>query len=170
MLITLEQEIYFLSIAQEIVNNIEYQKLRKYIHHYTLSRYDHCFDVAYHAYVRAIKVDKNLDLKAIIRAALLHDFFLYDLRKENINKHLSSHPKTSLSTAQKYFELNKLEQEIILCHMWPFNTDKPKSKEAKLVNSSDKICSLYETFRLKKRIRIKKYKFDFDQNGYIKFN
>lgn len=167
MVITLEQELYFLSIAQEIVNKIEYQELRKYNHHYTLSRYDHCFDVAYYAYVRALKSNRNLDLKSIIRAALLHDFFLYDLRKQSIPKHLSSHPKTSLDNALEYFELNKLEHEIILCHMWPLSKERPKSKEAKLVNSSDKICSLYELLRLKKRIRIKKYKFDFDKDGNV---
>lgn len=154
MKLTKEQSEFFVEVASEIINHEEYQKLKEFTHHHYLTRYEHCLFVAYRSYVKGIQ--KNiLDTKSLIRGALLHDFYFYDRKVDPVKKHLKVHPKAALESAQQYFEINELEKDIILSHMWPIGKDKPKYRASKIVSKSDKACSMSEVFGLKKELRIK---------------
>ena len=79
---------------------------------------------------------------------MLHDFYLYDWHKpeEAQPLHGFRHPATALRNARKHFALNKVEENVIISHMWPLTLRKvPRCREAALVCLADKICSLHET-------------------------
>lgn len=154
MRMTKDQYQFFIDSANEIINNSEYQKLKQYIHHSSLTRYEHCYDVAFYAYYSALKKKRReVDLKIIIRAALLHDFFLYCRKEEIVKKHLRNHPVVAYKNSKKLFEVSDKEKNIILSHMWPIGGEYPKYLESRIVNCADKKCSLMETFKVQKKLK-----------------
>ncbi len=141
----LEEE--YLGIVQDILDNEEFQSLKKYYHHNS-SIYKHSLRVSYYSY----KVAKvlELDFEAVARGGLLHDFFSYDWREYKKNKnnknHGLEHPKTALKNARKHFQVTKKEEDIILKHMWPKVFGMPKFKESVLVSMVDKYCATEEFY------------------------
>ena len=88
----------------------------------------------------------HLDYKSAARAALLHDLFFYDC-EDKISRpknHIKNHPKIALENANKLFNLNKKEQDIILKHMWPLTFSPPKYLESFIVTIVDKYCAFKE--------------------------
>ena len=78
---------------------------------------------------------------------LLHDYYLYDARNCELTnyQHCVSHPKTAVKNASKCFALNEKTKNIIRSHMWPMPfVERPRSKEAVLVNMADKYCAYQE--------------------------
>ena len=140
----------FRKIVEDIINTDSFKKMREFKKHRYTDCYEHSVNVATKCYMYAVKRNMNIDLKSLIRGALLHDFYLYDRRKEEAQhrKHLREHPSVALENARReYGDLNKIEEDIILSHMWPVNFFRfPKYKESFLVCFSDKICSIKEFF------------------------
>jgi uncharacterized membrane protein len=135
--------------ADEILNHPVYLKLKEYRNHNS-SIYDHSYQVAQSAYKIGSKLQPiiDIDMKSLVRGALLHDFFLYDWKKErpeNGRLHAFEHPKEACKNANKYFgPLNDIEQDIILKHMWPLNIILPKHIETIIVTIVDKTVSSRE--------------------------
>ena len=80
----------------------------------------------------------------------MHDFFTTDDLSKTDSRYkdfLKSHPKEALVNASKYFEINEVEEDIILTHMYPITRVKPKYIESKIVSFCDKLVSFYEFFR-----------------------
>ena len=82
---------------------------------------------------------------------MLHDLFLYDWRKKYAKSkthelHAFVHPKIALKNALMLFNLNEIEQEIILKHMWPVTISFPKYKETYVVTFMDKYSAIKETY------------------------
>lgn len=90
-----------------------------------------------------IKVDE----RAMIRGALLHDYFLYDWHEKDGNHRLHgfSHPYTALRNAREDYVLEEIEENIILRHMFPLTPIPPTCREAWIVCAADKYCALGET-------------------------
>ncbi len=120
------------------------QSMNQYIQHGDITCLDHCKNVSLKSY----KVCKllNLDYKSAARGALLHDFFLYDwhIPGSHVGLHGFRHSKISLKNAEKYFELNNKEKDIISSHMWPLTLRPPRFKESFVVSLVDKFCSSKE--------------------------
>lgn len=77
----------------------------------------------------------------------MHDFFLVNNQKLKFIprlKVLFNHPKMSLVNSKKYFKLSKLEEDIILSHMFPVGLRLPKHRESWIVNLVDDYFSIYE--------------------------
>ena len=76
-------------------------------------------------------------------------YTLDDLSKKNkkYNDFLNEHPKIALDNSEEYFDVNEVEKDIILSHMYPITKEKPVYKESKVVCLCDKIISIYEFFR-----------------------
>ena len=92
----------------------------------------------------------------MIRGALLHDYFLYDWHEKGENHRLHGfyHPKRALLNARKHFDLNGIEEDIIIKHMFPLTFPAPKYKESVIVCIVDKWISTKETLAgKKKRVR-----------------
>lgn len=134
----------FLNIIKVILNNDTVQSLQTFKHHYGSNRLEHSISVAYYSY----KVCKflNLDYVSVARAGLLHDLFLYDCENTETRPkyHLWKHPKIALKNAEKSFDLNDKEKDIILKHMWPITFSPPRYFESFVITCIDKYCSFRE--------------------------
>ena len=153
-MITQKEYNEFRSIIESIISNESFKKMKKIKQHRFTNCYDHSINVATRCFIYAKKKNIKIDLHSLIRGALLHDFYLYDWRedKKKYKGHGFTHPRVALENAMREFgELNDIEKDIILSHMWPVTFFKfPKYKESFLVCFSDKVCAMKEFFgRLK---------------------
>lgn len=148
----------FMEVARPIIEHEEYQNMR-FLKHHDESVYEHSVKVAYRSYCMAYKL--GLDWKSTVRGALLHDFFLYKFKKRKSPriitdsiKHALFHPLIALENAEKYFDLNEKEKNIIRGHMFPFGL--PRSKEAWIVTYFDKYVATFEYCSNIKKLTLKK--------------
>ena len=100
--------------------------------------------IAYYSYRIAKKL--KMDYKSVTRGALLHDFYLDGNERSNRKKFTDTfiHPKKALATSKSIFPLNKIEENIIISHMFPIYPALPKYKESVLVNTVDKVIGFKE--------------------------
>ena len=111
--------------------------------------YWHSVNVAYMSLYLAKKLGVAVDERALVRGALLHDYFLYDWhdRAPDHRLHGFYHPRRALDNAKRAFELSETEQNVILRHMFPLCPTPPGTAEGWLVCFADKVCAVLETFR-----------------------
>lgn len=130
-------------LIEDILKNKEFIKLQNIEHHGT-SRLKHSKRVSYYSY----KICKRLHIDYIsaARAGLLHDFFISPQERKKLEriKSVFTHPKKALETANEHFELNDLEQNIIISHMFPLYITLPKYLESWIVSIVDKLVGSYE--------------------------
>lgn len=153
----------FLSCISDLLNIKDIIELDNYVQHLNTSRLQHSINVAYYSYMWAKKV--GLDYKAVARAGMLHDLYLYDWRENKTEEHHAFyHPKEALRNAEKITDLSPLEKDAILNHMWPLSKNMPKYKESKILSCVDKYCAIIEVIdqiynRYKLYSKNKKYKY-----------
>ncbi len=141
----------FARIVRELYKTAQFREMNQYIQHGNTTTLAHCIVVAYYSYQLALWLPLRFDYKSLIRGALLHDFYLYDWHIPDRSHRLHGfvHPVFALSNAKKYFLINRIEEDIILKHMWPLTLKSaPGCREAVLVCFVDKYCSLAETLYL----------------------
>lgn len=140
----MNQEFY--ECIRDIMEHPMVLLMKKFPHHCDTDCYQHCMNVAYYNY-QICKV-LGLDARAAARAGMLHDLFLYDWRehaaKTGDRFHGLTHPKVALRRAEKYFDLNDMEKDIILKHMWPLTIIPPKYFESYIICLTDKYCGACE--------------------------
>ena len=130
-------------LIEDILENEEFKKLENIEHHGT-SRLEHSKRVSYYSYQVCKKM--GLDYISAARAGLLHDFFI-SKKERNKKERLFSmftHPKKALITATSFFDLNDIEQNIIISHMFPIYIALPQYLESWIVSIVDKIVGTYE--------------------------
>ena len=156
----------FKEIIKDITENASVLSLKEHLQHMKGSRYMHCYEVAYYTYVVTKRL--GLDYISATRGAMLHDFYFYDWRNKGVEGqkrfHLYRHPRIALNNARQNFELNELEKDIILKHMWPLTIRFPRYRESYIVTFVDKYCAMKEVFKymkyrkiLKRLSKLKKY-------------
>ena len=120
---------------------------KQYIQHGEVSVYLHSVMVALSSYKMAKTLHIRIDERSLIRGALLHDYFLYDWHdgKPARRIHGFTHPGIALENAERDFELNDIERDIIRCHMFPLTIKPPTYREAVIVCLVDKYLSILET-------------------------
>ena len=127
------------------------QQMRQYPHHKTVSTFWHSVYVSYLTY----RVCGGLHLQQgeAARAALLHDFYLYNWYVEKHGEyHIWYHPKTAVKNAERYFgPLTEKQKNMILSHMWPLFVEPPKSREAYVLTFTDKIGATRDLLGLSQR-------------------
>ena len=131
----------FNNIIKDIVTNEEFMKLQNEVHHST-TRFNHSLRVAYEVYNKL--KDNNQNYVDATRAALLHDFFFDDDLSSSQNDRLNNHPLVALENAKKYFDINELQENIILSHMYPLSYCLPRFKESWVVSLMDKKVTILE--------------------------
>lgn len=110
--------------------------------HHDRTALTHSIAVSTTAYAIARRL--RMDSRSVARGALLHDFFLYDRRAERTEHHLKNHARIALQNANARFDLNPIEKDIILCHMWPIGRPFYSYRESLLVSLVDKAVSARE--------------------------
>lgn len=132
--------------GRDILQSPNMQLTRNYIQHGNTSVFEHCLRVTLLSLMLARWLGVEVDERAMIRGALLHDYFLYDWHtKDNGHKlHGFTHAQTALSNAERDFDLTQTERSIIRTHMFPLNIAPPKCREALIVCIADKLCAIGE--------------------------
>lgn len=90
----------------------------------------------------------RVDLGSLIRAALLHDYFLYDWHDWDNGEHRLhgfTHGDAALRNALRDFRLNAIERDSIARHMFPMTPIPPRFLEGYLVTLADKWSATLET-------------------------
>lgn len=136
----------FSTYAKPIIESVKIDFLRTQTQHGSSTCYDHCVSVAKTSILIAEKLHIRYDKKALVRGALLHDYFLYDWHLTHERWHGFRHPYIALSNASRDFDLTAREKNIIVRHMFPLTPIPPKYRESLLVSTADKICALKEVF------------------------
>ena len=133
------------NLLAEMVYIDKYRQLNNSRHH-GISRFDHIKRVGYLSFLIA-KIFK-LDVSTVTRGALLHDFFTEeDVEKYTKKEWHRLHPQIALANSRQYFNLNKIEENIISSHMFPICKTKPIYKESHVVATADKLVAVYEFTR-----------------------
>ena len=138
----------FASIAKEILQGGRYAEMKNYYSHSDITVYTHCIKVAFAAYRFAVEHKVRCDKRALVRGALLHDYYLYDWHDPNkgFRWHGFKHHRFALQNAERDFALTKRERKIIRSHMFPLTFwCIPTCREAWMVTIADKIIATQET-------------------------
>ena len=117
--------------------------------HGTTSVLAHSAAVTAAALIVARDLRIPVDVRALARAALLHDYFLYDWHvgsPEN-KLHAFTHPYRAARNAMRDHALTKHERFIVRTHMFPMVPVPPTSREAWIVCLVDKAIATHETLK-----------------------
>ena len=137
----------YIEIIKDLIKHPEVLKMSNIIHHHFTDRLEHSALVSYRSYLIAKKF--KLDHVAIARAGLLHDFFLLsreEIAALGLGSHSKVHPMLALESAKKITSISKLEEDIILKHMFGATLCLPKYKESYILTLVDKYVALGEVF------------------------
>lgn len=140
--------------AEDILNSQNFISTRNHIQHGNMSVQEHCINVAKTSLAIRDWLRVPCHSRDLVRGALLHDYFLYDWHKaDKVNSHRLHgfyHPGKALANAKKEYDVNKRQTDIIKKHMWPLTVVPPMCREAWIVTTADKYCSLMETLHIQK--------------------
>lgn len=138
----------FEAITAPVVTDPRVTRMKKYIQHGNKSTYDHCIDVARMAFLINRRFHVGADEKKLVRACLLHDYFLYDWHTKGDHLHGYHHPSIAGRNAEADFSISKKEKKMIETHMWPLTfLHFPTSRGGWLLTLADKICSSREVIK-----------------------
>lgn len=134
------------SLGADILDSRGMQLERGFSQHGTVSVYDHSLAVAVMCVCMARRLRVNTDMRALVRGALLHDYFLYDwhIPDKSHRLHAFSHPRKALLNARNDFYVDRIQENMILSHMFPISAVLPNCRESLLLCAADKICAACE--------------------------
>ncbi|PST47491.1 phosphohydrolase [Bifidobacterium callitrichos] len=139
--------------GREVIEHRHMQIERRCFQHGNVSTFAHSIRVACLAVWIADRAHlwRHVDLKSLIRAALLHDYFLYDWHDWDDGEHRLhgfTHGGAALRNALRDFRLNAIERDSIANHMFPMTPTPPRYVEGYLVTIADKLSATRETLSL----------------------
>ena len=161
MKLTEEEKNRLEEIYQSFFHNELIQRMKEVPMHRGSNCFLHSFKVAKKAVRHALHY-KNVDVEAVLLASILHDYYLYDWRKDRtlLKHHGQRHPFIAAEHAKRDFDVNELVQTIIKSHMWPINFKCfPSTKEAMILSYSDKDVAVVEALSSKKHKAKKEKKY-----------
>ena len=140
-------EILIWFYGEDILTSDGMQKEKVCVQHGRVSVFEHSFQVTCLCLIIAHYLHIRVDDRALIRGALLHDYFLYDwhVPDKSHRLHGFTHAGQALNNAEKDFILGQIERDMIKKHMFPLNPVPPKYRESLILCIADKICALQET-------------------------
>ncbi|MDR3173247.1 MAG: HD domain-containing protein [Treponema sp.] len=144
---------FFDEIAGEILESEAFVPCKDFIQHGSISIYEHCRSVAELSFSLGESLG-GIDKRSLVRAALLHDFFLYDWHtpERMWSLHGWTHPVIAAENARTAFGISDKEYSLIRTHMWPYTLlHPPQYREGWLLCLADKIVSLRETIFCRKK-------------------
>lgn len=146
MIYPIRKDSEYKKIVKDILRNKEFKKLYN-IEHHGISRMEHSIKISYYSYLIAKKL--KMDYVSVARGGLLHDFFLNGDERNSGKKFLDTftHPSLAVQTTKSNFDINEVEENIIVSHMFPIYLSLPKHKESVLVNIVDKVIGCKEMLR-----------------------
>ena len=138
-----EDDKEFMEVVGHLISHPRFQKLDGIVQHHHSTRLEHSVNVSYTSYKIAKKFGWNA--RSTARGALLHDLFYYDWRETKFKKsHAWVHPRLAVRNARKITKLNRVEEDIIIKHMWGATLAPPRYKESFVVTMVDKYWAVKE--------------------------
>lgn len=133
----------------------EVKSLENFEQHFGTSRLQHSLNVSYYSFL--ISKFLHCDYRSAARAGILHDLYLYDRHCDKTSEsHVFRHPKEALKNAEELTDLNDIEKDAIINHMFPLSKGVPHYKESYVVSAADKYSAVLESCeRLGKRVKHK---------------
>jgi uncharacterized protein len=130
----------FSQIIEPLLKEPQVANLINFHHHRTITRLEHCLEVAWLSYVIARRLSS--DYQAAARGAILHDLFFYEWLSEGPRLHGFRHPRICLENAKQVTVLTPKEEDIIIKHMWPLTISPPRYIESWIVCFVDTYCTI----------------------------
>ena len=149
------------SLYQTFLNDEKVLRMQDISMHRGSNCYLHCFKVAKKAISKSLN-KKNINLEVVLVGAILHDYYLYDWRKDRskLKKHAKNHPHVAIENAIRDFAISDDIKRVIETHMWPINFKAfPNTKEAKVVSLADKAVTIGESLTGKRYKQKKREKY-----------
>lgn len=135
--------------GSDILAHPSFKALARNKQHHNSNTYAHLI----HVTVLAVKIARwtraKVDERALVRASLLHDYYLYDWhdRANRKKKHARKHGQYAADNAQRDFGITELERDLIVNHMWPINPMHfPKGKMGWIIVLADKTATFEELY------------------------
>ena len=115
----------------DILKSPGMQIAKENMQHGSVSVFEHSVCVALVCLWIVHRLHLKVNQRALVRGALLHDYFLYDWHTPDPAHRLHGfrHAGTALRNADRDFELNDTERDMIKKHMFPLNPAPPRFKE-----------------------------------------
>ncbi len=141
-------EAVILRYGGDILFSANMQSEKLYMQHGQISVFEHSVLVACVCLMIVGYLRIRVDLRALVRGALLHDYFLYDWHVPDKSHRLHGfhHAQTALDNASRDFALGDIEKDMIRTHMFPLNLRPPRYRESAIICIADKICATGEMF------------------------
>lgn len=142
----------------DIMKSEDYLQGFKQEHHFKSTVSKHSLRVAFLSAEFGVFLSKlglHFDMDSMVKSALLHDIGIlgrFEGKYKGI-KHccLFQHPKDSIEKSYNIVNsLNKKEQNIIACHMWPFSFTFPKYLESWTIVIMDKMVAITDCFSFRR--------------------
>ena len=120
---------------------------RLHLQHGRVCVFQHSLAVALMCLKLAHALRIRVNERALVRGALLHDYFLYDWHVKDASHkwHGFTHPASALKNPARDFHLGEIEKNMIASHMFPLVPKPPRCRESALLCVADKLCALRET-------------------------
>lgn len=117
-----------------------------FLQHGKVSVFEHSVGVARLCVLIALCLRIRVNRRALVRGALLHDYFLYDwhVKDPSHRFHGLTHARRALDNASRDFELGSIERDMISTHMFPLSSAPPRCRESVIIVVADKLCALCE--------------------------
>ena len=142
----------YIAITADLLQNENVKLMKTFNHHGKINTHFHSVYVSYDV-LRVCNALKVNNKKKIVRAALLHDFYLYDWHTEKHDEmHAWYHPKAAVVNIEREFgELSEMQKDMILRHMFPLSIQPPNSVGGWILTLCDKHCANEDIFGVSKR-------------------
>lgn len=156
--ITLSQSpsaVLYRQCISDLLEAGEVRDLDKFEQHLGTSRLQHSLNVSYYSFL--ISKFLHCDYRSAARAGILHDLYLYDRHIDKTSEnHIFRHPREALKNAEELTDLNAIEKDAIINHMFPLSKGVPRYKESYVVSVADKYSAVLELGeRLGKKVKHK---------------
>ena len=139
----------FYPLVRDILRSREFRGMKRYRHHVKGNLYDHSVKVAYLCFLHRKRFAPQKEIAPLVRGAILHDFYLYELHGEaKTHKwHWFRHPSVALKNAvERYPDLSFAERDMIKHHMFPLTLVPPLTWDGWLVWWYDMVASFHDRF------------------------
>ena len=133
----------FLSLTGDLLADETVRSMAQYRHHGDVTTHRHSVFVSYTVMRMCRNMDER-DMRPIVRASLLHDFYLYEWYTEKHEEnHIWYHPKQSVQNIERHFDkkLSPMQRNMVLSHMFPLAHEAPASRGAWVLTLADKYCA-----------------------------
>lgn len=132
----------YIELTGDLLSNEDVVRMKTFHHHREITTHYHSLYVSF-TVLRMCEFLKAKNERQIIRAALLHDFYLYEWYTEKHDElHIWYHPKESVKNIESHFgAMSPMQRNMVLSHMFPTCVELPKSAGAWLLTLADKYCA-----------------------------